>query len=215
MAISKVGTASNTASSASSVSISYTATSGNLLFVVAMGVIGGFPAVSDGVNTYTLLTSANFDYQVWYAKNVTGGALTIVCSGGTAAWAAQVIEYSGASTSSPIASAVAAGSSSTATAAAASLSDYVVGFAAIGNSSAGTLPTITVPTFTSSLGVQYNETTVAINGSSNTAAVGISHGPIAGLNTESFSTTDGAYTIRQHFCALVLVGSQRGLLDFT
>jgi hypothetical protein len=201
--VSRVGMASAVTASASSVTINYTATTGNLLFVTCISAISAYPSVSDGVNTYTLIGSNNWDYQVWYAKNIHGGPLNIVFSGGTAAWAAQVIEFSGASTTAPIASENDTGNSSSgATATATSTFDYVIGFQNIGAATALS-PSITSRTFNSALSGQVDELVVKVTGSSSCAAVAISHGPIAGLNTEAFSATLSGYSVRHTYCALI------------
>lgn len=206
--IKRVGSASATATNAASVTISYTATTGNLLVVVMAAVIGAAPTVSDGVNTWTLFGTGYWDGQAYYAKNITGGALNIICSGGTKDWSAQVIEISGASTSSPIhyeANASNSGGtmSSGATSAGAS-TDFAVGLAFLATGAA-LAETLKSPQFTPTLGLQRNETPVSVVGASTSSNVLISSGPVNTAATQTFgviSSTSGA-TLAASYCVLI------------
>src|ERR1039458_6392067 len=79
-----------------------TATTGNLLLVVASANSGGISAPSDGVNTYTPLSGNTLYNAAWYAKNITGGALSIVVTCTSGQIAIGVLEVSGASTTAPV-----------------------------------------------------------------------------------------------------------------
>ena len=86
--------------------LSITATSGNLLILVAAAKVSGFLSVVDGVNTWTRLSSGpdNWNSNAWYAKNITGGNLTfeVQTVPNQGVIAAEVIEFSGASLTVPI-----------------------------------------------------------------------------------------------------------------
>ena len=215
MAIARVQTQSHTTTGVATCAVTITATSGNLLLV--MGVSDGHPtAISDGVNTYTLLTSPTANGRVWYAKNITGGTLTItVTLGSSFPGAVQVLELSGAHLTSPIdqqkATASSAGTAinSGATAAAASASDYVVGLASWVSVHA-TPYTVSGRAFSTALSSQTDETEVdsaTISGES--ASICISSGPIAGTNTETFTGTISGtnWSGLAAWCALIAPGS--------
>lgn len=85
--------------------VNLTATSGNLLYVFASDNRGGTLSISDGVNIYTAIGSQSNETGQWYAKNVTGGNLTIVVSSTASAGGLPqitVVQFSGCSTSSPL-----------------------------------------------------------------------------------------------------------------
>jgi hypothetical protein len=103
------GTVNNTAGSSFALSLTGV-TTGNLLLVT----MGFEPAsvsvtgISDGVNTYTKIVEiddgGNARSEIWYAQNVIGGNLTatVSCSGTATSPSAKLLEFSGASTTSPI-----------------------------------------------------------------------------------------------------------------
>lgn len=167
-----------------------TATTGNLLLVVAEAW-ASLSGVSDGVNTYTPLSGNTLYNAAWYAKNITGGALSIVVTCTSGQIAIGVLEVSGASTTAPVDQQAAAAFSTTVlasgtTSAAASASDLVVGLAGWTGTTAYTL---SAQAFTTALTTQTNETAQVSSGSPGNAAVACSNGPIAGLDTEKFTGT--------------------------
>lgn len=190
---------------AQSLTLAITATSGNLLLVVASASAGGISTPSDGVNTYTALTGNTLYNAAWYAEKITGGALSIVVTCTSGGIAIGVLEVSGASTTAPIDEQAAAAFTTTtspssgATAAATSASHFVVGLIALYGSAT---ETITSPTFVTALGSQNNET-IQVGGAGIRSAVICSNGPIAGLNTETFSGTVLADTAGVIWCLLI------------
>lgn len=98
-------TGGNAASSGYTVGISGVAT-GNTL-VVFVGAAQTISTPTDGTNTYTAVgTTLNFfsnnRMNIWYAKNVTGGNLTLTLGfGGTVGSGVTIREYSGLDLTSP------------------------------------------------------------------------------------------------------------------
>lgn len=101
----------------SSLTVNITATSGNLLYVmIDVASNGAGPAgttinaPSDGVNTYTAINAViGQDYDTgrqFYAKNITGGSLTLTINvpapAGGPFVAMSVLEFSGCDTSAPL-----------------------------------------------------------------------------------------------------------------
>lgn len=196
MAITKVQIVSNSADNSHTVVLSITATTGNFLIVQAATHNGGTLSVSDGVNTWADMNAGAWEGTAWYAKNITGGSLTItVTAAGTArAICAHVLEFSGVHhTTNPVfhyANTTPPNITSGATAQAVDTLDYVVGLALWTLASVHT-QSVSSQAFTSALSSQTDEGIVLIQGASSSAAVIASHGPIAGLNTEEFTCTLG------------------------
>ena len=89
------------------ISVNITATTGNTLAVQVTyqdSITGA--TCADGTNTYTQLdrpTGVGFSQQTLYAKNITGGALTVTATTPSAAFRRiQVLEYSGLDAVSPL-----------------------------------------------------------------------------------------------------------------
>ncbi len=91
--------------------ISVSATTGNLLMVgigSAYGAAGNTVSVSDGTNTYVSIANVAVGFanaQMLYAKNITGGSLTLTLTTATiplSASAVTVVEFSGLNASTPL-----------------------------------------------------------------------------------------------------------------
>ena len=101
----RVQSVTNTTSEGTFVSLPIAATAGNLLVVVAAAATAGEISISDGVNTWYRIAGEpkTWDADGWYAKDCVGGPLIITVSGAfPAAFAAQVVEFSGANKTHPI-----------------------------------------------------------------------------------------------------------------
>lgn len=182
---------------ASSYTLAITSTTGNSLWVVAASTqtFGATP-ISDGTNTFTAFTGNGTKRAAWYAKNITGNAtgITITATAGTGGIAVACLELSGASTTSPL-NHQAEGSGSATTAltsvatAAGALGNWVIGLGSW--TGANSSDTISARAFSSALSSQTDETEADSGGLvvATQASVCISHGPIAGANTETFSGT--------------------------
>lgn len=182
---------------AASYTLAITTTTGNSLWVVAASTqtFGATP-VSDGVNTFTALTGNGTKRAGWFAKNITGNStgITITATASTGGIAVAVLELSGASLTSPVNhQADGTGTTSTALAslatAAGAVGNWVVGLGSW--TGAGSADTISSRAFSSALTSQTDETEANSGGivAATQASVCLSHGPIAGANTELFSGT--------------------------
>lgn len=103
---------SNDAGTTSATSLQVTLTGAATGNLVVVGIVCGGPtttvnSVADTVNTYTRCSGRTFlsgagGCEIWYAKNITGGNLTITVSiSGTFAITVFATEYSGADTTAP------------------------------------------------------------------------------------------------------------------
>lgn len=97
------------AGSGTSTTLAYTATTGDLLYVsIGTGNSSAVTSITDTAsNTYTLInrgTAGNFaDVDTYYAKNITGGSLTITFNSNTSDnFNINVLEFAGIDTTSPL-----------------------------------------------------------------------------------------------------------------
>ena len=197
MAVAKVQEAHGTSDSTSALTVAITATTGNLLIVAASVGAAAINSISDGVNTWTAVTvsGGSANCKIWYAKNITGGALSVVFTlSASAAVCASIMEFSGADLPTPIRTSVTAHGTTTAESVgptgAALATDYAVAaICLIGN---GTAQSLDSRAFSTALASQTDEALVHTTngtGSSGRMFAGFSHGPVAGPNTETFTGT--------------------------
>lgn len=188
---------------ASSRTVALTATTGNLLLAVGAITQEGWSAtpITDGVNTWTEITVSGgaAGYRMWYAKNITGGALNVVFTNlsgfGGGSIAAAVMELSGADLTNPVhlssgghGTTTALSSGATGTCA---TTDYVVGLGSWGIKATSTPVTVSGRAFSTALSSQTDETEAdgTSTGNPDCSSVAISDGPPTGANAETFSGT--------------------------
>ena len=195
-----------------------TATSGNMLLVVASCIGSGTPTVTDnasgGSNTYTLLTGGAARSWAWYAKNITGGTLALVLGStlGTTQHAWKVFELSGADTTAPIRYQAHSATLSSGATSAGTAGDYVVGLAAWDDGS--TQCTVTGSSFSSALSSETDDTPNQMNSFGTWYSVTLSYGPIAGANTENFTyTLSGTPSVQYDAWCVILKPAAGGTTD--